>query len=350
MMGKIIAICSILNKVITRQKMINSIAKVEAKILSSLIKIGWQETKRSFGTLYPDKTFYVIRVRPITSSIGGLMMWVCKQLEYCESIGGGEWIPVIDFSFYENVFLEKDEIGKINPWEYFFEQPTMYSVRAVYNAKNVIIGNADCDCTIEEYDTIIDNEDKLRAYCEIYNKYVHINKRIEKKAQSIYSKIINPAWKVLGCVYRGTDYRNRKVVGEHRQPSLSETLEMAEILLEKWGCDHIFLATEDKGAVDVFQETFEDKLVLVEKERYPSNVAITQEYRFAREQDAYYKGEEYLIEIYALSCCNCLLSGRVGILMTALPMNNLRYEHKHIFDLGIYTEMDYESVSIEKEI
>lgn len=226
----------------------------------------------------------------------------------------------------------------------------MYSVRAVYHARNVILGNADCDCTIEEFDAIIDNEDKLEAYCKVYNKYIHISKRIEKKAQNIYSKIINPAWKVLGCVYRGTDYRNRKVVGEHRQPSLPETLEMAQNLLEKWGCDHIFLATEDKGAVDVFRNTFGEKLIYVEKERYPSDVAITQRYRFEREQDAYYKGEEYLIEIYVLSLCNCLLSGRVGILMTALPMNNLKYEHKYIFNLGIYTEMDYEPALAEKEI
>ena len=28
----------------------------------------------------------------------------------------------------------------------------MYSVRAVYHARNVILGNADCDCTIEEFD------------------------------------------------------------------------------------------------------------------------------------------------------------------------------------------------------
>lgn len=341
---KIKKICSRIKETAFRTAALNPINKIEAQMQDFLSDYEWRETKRSFGELYPDQTFYVIRVRPITSSIGALMMWVCKQLEKCdnmrECVGGGI-IPVIDFSYFENVYLEKDEIGKINPWEYFFEQPTMYSTRAVYHAKNVIMGNADCNCTIAEINAIIDDDNELRKYCSIYEKYIHISKRIEKKAESIYTCMISSEWRVLGCVYRGTDYRNRKVIGEHKQPSLSEEIDKAADLMEQWGCDHIFLATEDQGAIEKFRDFFGERLVYVDKERYPSSVTATTEYRFDRKQDAYYKGEEYLTEIYVLSHCNCLLSGRVGILMAALPMNNLKYEHKYIYDLGLYTETDY---------
>ena len=72
-----------------------------------------------------------------------------------------------------------------------------------------------------------------------------------------------------------------------------------------------------------------------------SSDLVTQKYKFDREQDAYYKGEEYLTEMYILSRCNCLLSGRVGILAVALPMNNQNYEHVYTFDLGLYTEADF---------
>lgn len=86
---KIRMICTLLRKAVMGATPVN--LKVETKIVSSLLKVEWRETKRSFGTLYPDKTFYVIRVRPITTSIGGLMLWVCKQLEKCDSMcdGGG---------------------------------------------------------------------------------------------------------------------------------------------------------------------------------------------------------------------------------------------------------------------
>lgn len=315
---------------------------IDADRIKSWIEImrdtAWLETEASFGELYADKTFYVIRVRPITSSIGSLMLWVLKQIKHCERNG---YIPVIDFSFFKNVFLEENEIGRVNPWEYYFEQPTMFSTFAVYHAKNVIMGNADDDCTPKDIDKIVDDSDVLEEYCTLFEKYIHISKRVEKKAEFLYKKIVQPTWRVLGCVYRGTDFRNRKVIGEHRQPSLSEEIKKAEDLMLKWNCDHIFLATEDKGAVAEFKEIFNDKLIYVEKERYPSEVAVTQKYKFDREQDAYYKGEEYLTEMYILSRCNCLLSGRVGILAVALPMNNQNYEHVYTFDLGLYTEADF---------
>ena len=316
---------------------VNNIAlKLPGGIRKYLKDYEYSERKKSLGKLYPDKTFYVIRLKPISSSIGVLVRLTCHKLQECDSKG---YIPVIDFSYNKNVYLEEDEIGKINPWEYFFEQPTMFSTRAVYHAKNVIFGYInDKD---SEYDEIIDNEDKLKEYCAIYKKYIHISKRIEKKAESIYSQIIRPEWRVLGCVYRGTDYRNRKVVNEHRQPSIQEEIEKAKELMDKWNCDHIFLATEDKGGLDAFRKAFNDKLVYVSKKRYPSDVTFTQKFRFKRKHDLYYKGEEYLMEIYILSRCNCLLSSRVGILGTALPMNNQKYEHKYIYDLGIYTEEDY---------
>lgn len=308
------------------------LSKISRDMRDRITKHQWREHRKTFGKLYPDKTFYVIRVRQTTSSLGPLMQWVCERLEMCER---KQYIPVVDFSFFENVLLEKEEVGrKINPWEYYFEQPTMYGTQAAYHAKNVIVGNANSNV---DGDDIIDNHEKLKEYCAIYEKYIHINKRIEKKAEEIRIGMIHPEWRVLGCVYRGTDFRNRRVVNEHRQPSLDELIEKAQELMEQWKCDHIFLATEDGGGVKRFREVFQDKLVCVERKRYPSNVKITQEFRLYRKQNAYYKAEAYLTEIYILSRCNCLLSSRVGILMAVLPMNNMRYEHRYIYDLGIYT-------------
>lgn len=304
-------------------------------MIRQINKNQWCEEKKYFGELYPDKTFYVIRVREITSSLGPLVMWVCRQLKICEENG---YIPVIDFSFFPNVFLEKNEVGGVNPWEYYFEQPTMYSTKAVYHSSNVILGNADCQY---DFDACIDNKDIIEENCRIYEKYIHINKRIEKKAESMYANMIDPEWRVLGCVYRGTDYRNRKVVSEHRQPTMADEIKKARELMDEWSCDHIFLATEDAGAVEEFVKNFGNKLIYVKKQRYPSDVVYTQKYRFDREQDLYYKGEEYLLEIYFLSRCNCLLSSKVGILGALLPMNNQKYEHMYIFNLGIYTEADY---------
>ncbi|MCM1326552.1 MAG: hypothetical protein NC094_04420 [Bacteroidales bacterium] len=307
--------------------------------INHALKIFWFAEKReSFGTLYGNYTFYVIRVEPITSSIGGLMLWVLKQLkEACER----GCIPVIDFSPYMTVFVEDNEFGIINPWEYYFEQPTQFSLQAVYHAKDVIVGNAECDCSLQDWDDFVDNAETLQEYIKLFDKYVHMSKRIEKKSLAIYETLIKPEWRVLGVVYRGTDYKNRPVIGEHRQPDIEELIQKTVELMSQWKCDHVFLATEDAEGVERFKQALGAKLIYTKKERYPSSVKFTQTYRFKREFDAYLKGEEYLTEIYILSKCNCLLSGRLGILAVALPMNAGRYEHKYIYDLGIYTEKDY---------
>lgn len=313
-------------------------SEVLGRIIKAEKRFLLMEKRRTFGSLYSNYIFYVIRVREITTSIAGLMPWVVKQLKIADERG---CIPVVDFSYFGNAFLEKDEIGIINPWEYYFEQPTQFSLQAAYHAQNVILGNADVDCTVEEFDALIDNEEAFKQYVEIFNKYVHINSRIAKKNIAIYENLINPGWKVLGVVYRGTDYRNRAVPGEHKQPRMDELLQMAEELMERWSCDHIFLATEDKGAVEIFKQRFGGKVVCTEKERYESTIKYSFSYKFDREFDAYLKGEEYLTEIYILSKCNCLLSSRVGILAAALPMNGGKYEEKYIYDLGLYTKEDY---------
>lgn len=145
----------------------------------------------------------------------------------------------------------------------------------------------------------------------------------------------------MGVVYRGTDYKNKRVINEHRQPDIDELIDKAKELMGAWNCDHIFLATEDKGAVEIFHNIFGENLVFTEKERYDSNVVYTQLESFDREFDAYLKGEEYLTEMYILSKCSCLLSGRLGLLAVVLPMNAGKYENTYIYDLGKYTEADY---------
>lgn len=313
-----------------------------------VLQFSIREKHKKYGNLYPDKTFYVIRIRPIRSSLGPWLFWVLEELKRCEE---NEYIPIVDFSFYPNIFFEYrkemhlngsnrgSEVGKINPWEYYFEQPTRFSTRAVYHSRNVILGNADMQIGVKELDNALDN--KLKEYCRLFEKYIHINKRIEKRIYKLYEDIIDGSKRILGCSHRGIDYRNSKVIGEHRQPSLQQEISKAQELMEEWKCDYIFLATEDEGAVEKFKEVFGDKLKYAKRLRYPTDLVSSIGYQFDREADAYLKGEEYLIDIYILSRCTCLMAGRSGILAATLPMNNLQYEHKYIFDLGLYTEDDY---------
>lgn len=217
----------------------------------------------------------------------------------------------------------------------------MFSLQSVYHAADVILGSADDDISVSDIDRVYDNTDALHEAVRLFQKYVFFNQRVESKMKGIREILLKNSWKVLGVVFRGTDYQNRPVVGEHRQPSLAETMDQAQKFMVEWNCDHIFLATEDAGAVEAFRKRFLDAVVFIAKERYPSDTKSTQNYHFERDQDAYFKGEEYLMELYILSKCDCLLASRVGAAWMSLVINGEKYEHQYIYDLGLYTKEDY---------
>ena len=272
------------------------------------------------------------------------MPWVLKQLIYANE---NKMIPVVDFSFFKNVYLKRKEIGKINPWMYFFEQPSHYGLDAVYHAKNVILSNANNALTVDEWDKIIlDDEALIQKYNDIAYKYIHVNSRLEKKAKIIFDKLFGNTEKkprVLAVTYRGTDYRNRKVVGEHKQPSLEQELIDAERFLKEWNCDFVYISTEDGSAVEAFEKRFGDKVRYMERKRYSSDAVSTAfSQLYEDDNNEYQKGEDYLIDMCLCAKCDCLLSGRFGMLGFVLPFNNGRYEHKHIYNLGKYTEADYD--------
>lgn len=299
------------------------------------------ESMVQFGDLYPADKFYVIRCTKFLSSLGPLMEWVYEQLFYIEQIED-ELIPVIDFSINWNPYLRENEVGIVNPWTYFFEQPSHYDLKTVYNSQNVILGNAYVNFSDSNpVDRMVDNLEYRKKCAALYGKYIFISNRIVRKVEELQKELFSNGKRVLGVTYRGTDYRNRPVVGEHRQPSIEELTTKAEKLLKKWECDLLFLTTEDASATEIFKEQFGERLRLVPRLRYPSDVAVTWKVRFEREHDEYIKGEDYLIEIILLSKCNCLLSSRIGMLLVTLPLNNCKYENEYIYNLGIHELSDY---------
>lgn len=297
------------------------------------------EEKKSFGILNEDKTLYVIRMSRVASSLGPMLLYVLSRLRDCEKRG---YVPVVDFGqFDENTYQEIGELAKINTWLYFFDQPTFLGLDAAYYSRHVILGNPlwnhGYDTPHELLDHYLEN---LSEYCEIWGRYIHINGRLLKK-YSYIDAMISQHERVLGVAYRGTDYRNRKVIGEHKQPSLDDEIRDAEELMAKWKCDSLFLTTEDEDALNTFKKIFGNKLLYIEKQRFPGNTAFTYKVQFDRDHDLYFRGEEYLAEMYALSRCHCLLAPRAGYLLPTLCMNNQKYLHVYIYNLGLYTEEDY---------
>lgn len=300
------------------------------------------EVKVSLGNLYPNELFYYIRLGKgtIHCGLGAISIHIIKHLYRAMELDA---IPVIDLSQHWNVYINQNEIGIVNPWEYYFEQPTFYTVSAVRSAKNVILSNTDTGLGYFSPDNFFENLDK--AY-EVYNKYIHISSRVQKELSKEYSKVFKNKkenGKILGVTYRGSDYRNGSAIGEFKQPSLEQLAKDASYYMNEWVCQNIFLVTEDQGGLEYFKDIFGDKLLYVERERYPSNVAKTYAYKLGigNNDKRYLKGECYLKEMVLQSKCDCWLTSIVGSAFMVAMLNENKFEHKYIYNFGKYTEPNY---------
>lgn len=92
--------------------------------------------RKSFGEKNPDKTFLVIK---INNQILGLMGIYNTVLGYIYLALKKGMIPIVDLQNYDNGYLYKEEIGKVNAWDYYFEQPSGYSLAEAYSSKNVVM-------------------------------------------------------------------------------------------------------------------------------------------------------------------------------------------------------------------
>lgn len=275
------------------------------------------ERKVSYGTHYSDKTFLEIRLIGF-AGWGYFFQVISRNICYAYQKG---YIPVVNMMTCPNTYLEENELGEVNAWEKFFEQPTGYTMNDVRKAENVILA-------AREQEGIYDNHD-------FYHTIV-MKPRLQKMFDS-YMEIFDAHDQVLGVLYRGTDYTNLKPYNHPIQPTLPVMLDKVEEKCREWGLNNIYLCTEVEEAVQEFKERFGDKVFFYPQMRYSQKC---DEYlgtlKFNRKDDAFYRGADYWILLNALAKCDSLITGQCGGAAMAMKMNGGRYNHVYIFELGIY--------------
>lgn len=305
----------------------------------------YKELEFSFGELNPDKTIYVLRLHPGMSGI------VTKTCGFTGRLYGlPENIEVfIDLMNYANGHLEEGEIGKINAWEKWFEQPCGLNASEVYNSKHVILSG------IEDYQIIYkqfyNNFELERMYSKIYKKYIILNKKMQNVINEEIKRINFDASSTCAVIFRGTDYALLKPHNHHIQPTIEDMIAKVHELKDIWGFKKIYFSTEDAAAYKKFVEEFGNDVIWSERElieNFPLNGSKTLskydhssviDVPFKRENDKYYKGLEYLRQIHIAAKCDYLISGITGGLYGALLISK-GFKKKYLFDIGIYGEDD----------
>lgn len=304
------------------------------KVIECRDRFIWREHKVFKGKDNADKVFYVIRRKPGND---GLFSYVNTSLGLINYALGKGYIPVIDMCHTPNTYLEDDLVGKVNAWEYYFEQPCGYSVKDISKSRNIILCGMDTMYTAgyPGYKIIEDYIDR-KKWRDIAHKYLKIKSDLLAETDILFSKQFSDG--VLGVLCRGTDYISLRPSLHPVQPNVDEVIAKAREVLEEKKYKYIFLATEDEGIYQKFFREFGSMLLVTNAKRY----ICTERIKLAETKDfqntnKYVNGKEYLQTIILLSKCKALIGGVAGGTYGAILLKQEEYDYEFYFKKGFYS-------------
>lgn len=276
--------------------------------------------KFSNGEKYPNKKF-LVSCCGYAAGLGDACFRIIHNVLYAKQNG---YIPIVDMKTYKNQYLEEDEYGIVNAWEKFFLQPEEYTLEDIKDAKHI-------------FRVWIEVKWGSGFTKEIQPWFPKMKYRLIEKYENYLKQIKHK--RVLGVLFRGTDYTQHKPFGLRVQPDLDTMLNVIRKKIEEWGgFDLIFLCTEVQQACDRFKIEFGDNVLYYPQLRFDMEADITRLalYSFGIPGERTKRGEDYWIALNILASCNSIIAGRCGGSDVALKINNNRYENVFLFDLGIY--------------
>ncbi len=287
------------------------------------------------GKAYSDKTFFVIRRDGIRAGLFSLYITTIGWINYALEKG---YIPVVDMSIYRNNYVNKKKRGVDNAWEYYFDQPLGYGIKEAYSAENLILSSMKLTDDRPNQSMLFFNNTDGAAdkWKRIVDKYVHINRIVLHDILEEYTKLLGNKRRVLGVLARGTDYNRLKPSKHPIMPEIDELISDTSKMLNEYGCDGIFLATEDVFIMKAFREHFGELIITNNREYIDYKDGYICQKHNARDNDEYLSGKEYLATIWMLSRSAYILCGRTSGAVAAVLMADKGFDHSKFYDLGEY--------------
>lgn len=328
--------------------------KLDLKLSLKRFRLGMElfilgrEKKVSFGNKNPDKVFFVLRPyyymekNEFMTSASNLLFHYYRNLQHLSHALDNGWIPVVDWQNY-GPFAHGEDYpinGTTNCWEYFWNQPSEYTLEEVYQSKNVILSSQNSVA----YGLIPGNAittplnsyaKRLAELCPKYDSAITLNDFTYKYIEEQKNKLFEPGERVLGISIRGVSYGIKNVENHPKQPKISELTVRIDELMETWRIDKIYFACELEPLVQFMKEIYGQKVVSMERKRYDIQPTDEDDPLYIPGQ-RYQTNLDYLTEMVLLSQCTCLLGGMSSGLRAAIIWNAGKYEYMETFDNGIY--------------
>lgn len=281
-----------------------------------------------------EQIYYIIRR---DNPYIGLLTFVSVFLGHIAYAIEKGYIPVIDMQNYPNLYLEENEVGKKNAWELFFDQPFGVTLSDIPNNSKVIYSPKYIHPLSPFINSLYDEKESI-FWKKISNKFLRFNNVTNDYYMSEYNKLIKGK-KVLGLLYRGTDYIRLKPKNHPIQPSIEQYIEVIKKCVLEWGdFDCYYIATEDQEIVNELDRIFPNKILVNDRQYYNqiSDIRYLAEAKFDRENDRYLKGLEYLSSIKLLSNADFIIAGLCAGTYAANFLKPSKFEKTYYFNLGVY--------------
>lgn len=218
-------------------------------------------------------------------------------------------IPVIEYT-EKYCYAERHPIhGTSNPFEYYFVQPAGKSTEELGGVcvrsrkENTFLANQ----LNEKGNGYSRSEQYLKEMGRISRKYIRLCAESEAYIYEGIKKILSGR-KVLGVHVRGTDFK-RNYNGHPIVVTGQEYCDAARKLMDEGKYDKLFLATDDLGALELFQKEFKEQLCFYEDVVRSSGNETVMKSEIQRKDHHYHLGLEVLRDMYTLSECAGLIAG-----------------------------------------
>lgn len=317
--------------------------------LTGELFIKGRERHVSFGEKNPDKVFYVIRpyyyltLNELATSLSDLLFHYYRNLQQLSYAVNRGWIPVVDWENYVPLRHMEDYPvnGTVNGWEYYWRQPSEYTLDEVYSSKNVVLANRNS----VDYGFIPSPflKPPFKSYakslaekCPEYDCLFQLNDITRQYVDKWHKELFPAKERVLGVSIRGASYGRHPVPGHPKQPGIQRVVFLVRECIKKYEINYVFFACESEDYVNVMREEFGDKLIVLPRER------MTREPKIGETNPLYYPGRryqtnlDYLTEMMLLSRCTALMAGMSSGTRSAIIWNANKYEFVEILDEGLW--------------
>ncbi len=292
-------------------------------------------TVQKLGDNNRGSLIYVIREQGNGYGFFAELRSLLCELLFAEELG---MIPHVFWGenhvYYEG---EKENVSA-NVFENYF---LPVSVDECLTSRNIVMSSSlQCKYIEDGYHVqgYISSEAFDEALVSVLKKYIHIKPELICEFEKDRNSFFQDA-RVLGIHHRGTDYKEG-YSGHPAAVDFYQEIDKAKKLLKKYDLQYVFLATDDKDVIEQYQSEFGGNVKFYQN-TYRSNGKESIAFSSSdRELHHYLLGKEVLRDVYMLSKCNVLLSGKSQVSYFARLFNScdsdfLRYEQIELIDNGI---------------